>query len=54
MPVLNFRSIAEARAALTGAGFTAYVADPAGATPYRAAGLGRGGPRWSSDPRATV
>jgi TrmH family RNA methyltransferase len=24
------------------AGFTAYVADPAGATPYRAAGLGSG------------
>ena len=42
MPVLTFGSIAEARAALTEAGFTAYVADPAGATPYREAGLGRG------------
>jgi tRNA G18 (ribose-2'-O)-methylase SpoU len=42
VPVLTFGSIAEARAGLTEAGFTAYVADPAGATPYREAGLGRG------------
>jgi TrmH family RNA methyltransferase len=41
-PVLDFGSIAEARARLAEAGFTAYVADPAGATAYRDAGLGRG------------
>jgi tRNA G18 (ribose-2'-O)-methylase SpoU len=41
-PVLAFGSIAEARASLAAAGFTAYVADPAGATPYRSAGLGAG------------
>ena len=35
-------TIAEARACLAGAGFTAYVADPSGATPYRSAGLGTG------------
>jgi tRNA G18 (ribose-2'-O)-methylase SpoU len=39
-PVLAYASVAEARADLTDAGFTAYVADPAGATPYRSAGLG--------------
>jgi TrmH family RNA methyltransferase len=41
-PVLTYPSIGSARAALTDAGFTAYVADPAGATPYRSAGLGGG------------
>ncbi|HEX4688024.1 MAG TPA: TrmH family RNA methyltransferase [Nocardioides sp.] len=41
-PVLTYDSIASARAALSEAGFTAYVADPAGATPYRSAGLGSG------------
>jgi RNA methyltransferase, TrmH family len=41
-PVLSFDTVAAARAALLGAGFTAYVADPAGATPYRRAGLGTG------------
>lgn len=41
-PVLSFETVAEAREALVAAGFTAYVADPAGATPYRTAGLGRG------------
>jgi RNA methyltransferase, TrmH family len=41
-PVLSFDTVAAARAALIGAGFTAYVADPAGATPYRRAGLGTG------------
>lgn len=41
-PVLTFDTIAEARACLAGAGFTAYVADPSGATPYRSAGLGTG------------
>jgi TrmH family RNA methyltransferase len=41
-PVLTFDTIAEARRRLVDAGFTAYVADPAGATPYRAAGLGTG------------
>lgn len=39
-PVLSYPSIAAARADLMAAGFTAYVADPAGATPYREAGLG--------------
>jgi TrmH family RNA methyltransferase len=42
MPVLEYESVGEARADLAGAGFTAYVADPAGATPYRWAGLGCG------------
>ena len=42
MPVLTYASVAEARSALVDAGFTAYVADPAGATPYRTAGLGAG------------
>ena len=42
MPVLTYASVAEARSALVDAGFTAYVADPAGATPYRMAGLGTG------------
>jgi tRNA G18 (ribose-2'-O)-methylase SpoU len=41
-PVLSYPSIPSARADLDGAGFTAYVADPAGATPYRTAGLGTG------------
>ena len=41
-PVLALDSIAEARRRLAEAGYTAYVADPAGATPYRSAGLGRG------------
>ncbi|HEY3530575.1 MAG TPA: TrmH family RNA methyltransferase [Nocardioides sp.] len=41
-PVLTFDSVAVARAYLDAAGFTAYVADPAGATPYRSAGLGTG------------
>jgi TrmH family RNA methyltransferase len=41
-PVLSFDTVAAARAALIAAGFTAYVADPAGATPYRRAGLGTG------------
>jgi tRNA G18 (ribose-2'-O)-methylase SpoU len=40
-PVLTFDTIGEARHRLDHAGFTAYVADPAGATPYRCAGLGR-------------
>jgi tRNA G18 (ribose-2'-O)-methylase SpoU len=39
-PVLSATSIASARSDLAEAGFTAYVADPAGATPYRSAGLG--------------
>jgi TrmH family RNA methyltransferase len=41
-PVLSYPSVASARADLDDAGFTAYVADPAGATPYRSAGLGTG------------
>jgi tRNA G18 (ribose-2'-O)-methylase SpoU len=41
-PVLTYPSIAAARSGLAGAGFTTYVADPGGATPYRSAGLGRG------------
>jgi TrmH family RNA methyltransferase len=41
-PVLGYRTVAAARTDLEAAGFTAYVADPAGATPYRSAGLGRG------------
>ncbi len=41
-PVLTFDTIAEARDRLAAAGFTTYVADPAGATPYRSAGLGTG------------
>ena len=41
-PVLSYASIASARADLAAAGFTTYVADPAGTTPYRAAGLGSG------------
>jgi len=41
-PVLGYDSIAAARHDLSGAGFTTYVADPSGATPYRDAGLGRG------------
>jgi TrmH family RNA methyltransferase len=41
-PVVSFATVGEARAVLAAAGFTAYVADPAGATPYRSAGLGQG------------
>jgi tRNA G18 (ribose-2'-O)-methylase SpoU len=41
-PVLTYPSIASARSGLAEAGFTTYVADPAGATPYRSAGLGNG------------
>ena len=41
-PVLTYATVAEARAGLADAGFTTYVADPAGATPYRSAGLGAG------------
>lgn len=41
-PVLTYPSVRSARADLAGAGFTAYVADPAGSTPYRTAGLGTG------------
>jgi TrmH family RNA methyltransferase len=41
-PVLAYPSIAGARDDLAAAGFTTYVADPAGATPYRSAGLGTG------------
>jgi TrmH family RNA methyltransferase len=40
-PVLGYPTVAAARSDLARAGFTAYVADPAGATPYRDAGLGR-------------
>jgi TrmH family RNA methyltransferase len=42
MPVLEYASVAAARHALDAAGFTAYVADPAGHTSYRDAGLGAG------------
>ena len=42
MPVLEYASVSRARADLAAAGFTAYVADPAAATPYRRAGLGVG------------
>lgn len=41
-PVLSYDSVPQARAELAAAGFTAYVADPAGATSYRDAGLGAG------------
>jgi TrmH family RNA methyltransferase len=41
-PVLAYATVAEARADLAAAGFATYVADPAGATPYRSAGLGSG------------
>jgi tRNA G18 (ribose-2'-O)-methylase SpoU len=41
-PVLTFPTVEGARTTLASAGFTAYVADPAGAVTYRAAGLGRG------------
>jgi tRNA G18 (ribose-2'-O)-methylase SpoU len=40
-PVLAYPSVAAARDDLVSGGFTTYVADPAGATPYRSAGLGR-------------
>jgi TrmH family RNA methyltransferase len=42
MPVAAVDSIEEARSLLAAAGFTTYVADPDGATAYRAAGLGTG------------
>ncbi len=41
-PVLEYAEVAEARADLSAAGFTTYVADPAGTTSYREAGLGSG------------
>jgi tRNA G18 (ribose-2'-O)-methylase SpoU len=41
-PVLEYGEAADARADLAAAGFTTYVADPAGATSYRDAGLGSG------------
>jgi TrmH family RNA methyltransferase len=41
-PVHEYADVASARADLDAAGFTTYVADPAGATPYRRAGLGSG------------
>ncbi len=41
-PVLEYDDVAAARADLAAAGFTTYVADPAGATSYRDAGLGAG------------
>ncbi len=41
-PVLEYEDVASARADLADAGYTAYVADPAGATSYRDAGLGCG------------
>ncbi len=41
-PVLEYAEVASARADLAAAGFTTYVADPAGATSYRHAGLGCG------------
>jgi TrmH family RNA methyltransferase len=42
VPVLEYLSVDQARSDLAAAGFTAYVADPAGPTSYRAAGLGTG------------
>jgi tRNA G18 (ribose-2'-O)-methylase SpoU len=42
LPILEYPSVSLARDDLAAAGFTAYVADPAGATSYRAAGLGEG------------
>jgi TrmH family RNA methyltransferase len=39
-PVLDYTTVASARADLANAGFKVYVADPSGATPYRLAGLG--------------
>ena len=41
-PVLEYADVASARADLAAAGFTTYVADPAGSTSYRRAGLGSG------------
>jgi TrmH family RNA methyltransferase len=41
-PVLEYAEVADARTDLAAAGFTTYVADPAGATSYRDAGLGSG------------
>jgi tRNA G18 (ribose-2'-O)-methylase SpoU len=42
VPVVEYADVGLARADLAAAGFTAYVADPVGATPYRWAGLGTG------------
>ena len=42
LPTVEYGSVADARRDLAAAGFTTYVADPAGATPYRRAGLGSG------------
>lgn len=42
MPVLEYASVLQARADLTAAGFTTYVADPAGSTSYRDVRLGSG------------
>jgi tRNA G18 (ribose-2'-O)-methylase SpoU len=42
MPVVEYPTVAQAVADLAAAGFTAYVADPAGTTSYREAGLGSG------------
>lgn len=63
MPVLEYADVGEARRDLDRAGFTAYVADPGGATSYREAGLGSGptavvvgsegdgvGPGWRTGP----
>jgi len=41
-PVLSYGDVAAARADLAASGFTTYVADPAGPTSYRHAGLGSG------------
>jgi tRNA G18 (ribose-2'-O)-methylase SpoU len=41
LPTLEYPSVGEARRALTAAGFTAYVADPAAATPYLDVDYGR-------------
>jgi tRNA G18 (ribose-2'-O)-methylase SpoU len=41
-PVLEYGDVGAARADLAAAGYTTYVADPAGATPYLRAGLGSG------------
>jgi TrmH family RNA methyltransferase len=42
LPVVEYPSVAAASADLGDAGFTSYVADPAGSTSYRDAGLGSG------------
>jgi TrmH family RNA methyltransferase len=41
-PVLEYADVVTARSDLAAAGYTTYVADPAGATSYRRAGLGAG------------